>query len=84
MTEGGQVEEHYGSEGITTRILTALRKVNGPDVPITPETLAPIDHFHRRGVVETEELAAALQPKASDQVLDIGLRNRRTGPVDRR
>jgi SAM-dependent methyltransferase len=72
LTDGGQVEKHYTTEGITTRILTALRNVNGPDVPITPDTLAPIDHFHRRGVVETEELAAALQPGASDQLLDIG------------
>jgi ubiquinone/menaquinone biosynthesis C-methylase UbiE len=68
----GAVEEHYASTGITARILTALRNLNGPDVPITPDTPAPIDHFHRRGVIETEELAAVLQPKASDHLLDIG------------
>jgi sarcosine/dimethylglycine N-methyltransferase len=68
----GAVEEHYATEGIAARVLTALRNVNGPDVAITPDTLAPIDHFHRRGVIETEELAAVLQPKASDHLLDIG------------
>jgi sarcosine/dimethylglycine N-methyltransferase len=68
----GAVEEHYASTGITARVLSALRNVNGPDVAITPDTLAPIDHFHRRGVIETEELAAVLQPKASDDLLDIG------------
>jgi SAM-dependent methyltransferase len=68
----GAVEEHYASEGITARVLTALRNVSGPDVPITPDTLSPIDHFHRRGVIETEELAAVLQSKASDHLLDIG------------
>jgi sarcosine/dimethylglycine N-methyltransferase len=68
----GAVEEHYGSTGITARILTALRAVNGPDVPITPDTLAPIDHFHAKGAVATEELVALLQPKASDHLLDIG------------
>jgi sarcosine/dimethylglycine N-methyltransferase len=67
-----QVEKHYASGRITARILAALRNVNGPNVPITPETLAPIDHFHGKGVVATEELAALLQPKASDHVLDIG------------
>ena len=72
MTDGGQVEKHYASEGITARVLTALRNVIGPEVPITPETLAPIDHFHGKGVVATEELGAVLQPNASDQVLDIG------------
>src|SRR6516164_1236927 len=68
----GAVEEHYASTDITARILTALRAANGQDVPITPDTLAPIDHFHGKGVVATEELAALLQPKASDHLLDIG------------
>ena len=72
MTDGGRVEKHYASEGISARVLTALRKVNGPDVPITPDTLAPIDHFHSKGAIATEELAALLQPKANDKLLDIG------------
>jgi ubiquinone/menaquinone biosynthesis C-methylase UbiE len=69
---GGSVAEHYASIGITARILTALRAVNGPDAPITPDTLAPIDHFHGKGVVATEELAALLQPETSNSLLDIG------------
>ena len=69
---GGSVPEHYASTGITARILTALRAVNGPDVPITPDTLAPIDHFHGRGVVATEELTALLQPETGNSLLDIG------------
>ena len=72
MTDEGQVAKHYASEGITARVLAALRAANGRDVPITPDTLAPIDHFHGKGVVATEELAAALQPNASDHLLDIG------------
>ena len=68
----GQVEKHYASEGITARMLTALRAANGPDVAITPDILAPIDHFHGKGVIATEELAALLQPKVSDHLLDIG------------
>ena len=72
MSNEGPVREHYASEGITARILAALRSVISPDVPITPDTLAPIDHFHGKGVVATEELAALLKPKASDHLLDIG------------
>ena len=72
MTDGGPVREHYASEGITERVLTALRNADGPDVLITPETLAPIDHFHWKGVIATEELVAELQPKASDNLVDIG------------
>ncbi len=72
LTSKSEVEKHYASEGITARVLTALRNVNGPNVPITPDTLAPIDHFHGKGVIATEELAAVLQPRASGHLLDIG------------
>jgi sarcosine/dimethylglycine N-methyltransferase len=72
LTDVGPVREHYASEDITTRVLTALRKVSGPDVSITPDTLAPIDQFHGLGVIATADLGAALQPEPSDQLLDIG------------
>ena len=67
-----EMEQHYAREGITDRVRAALRNVHGPGVTITPDTLAPIDHFHGRGVIATEELAALLRPKASDHLLDIG------------
>jgi sarcosine/dimethylglycine N-methyltransferase len=72
VTDESRVEKHYASEGITTRVLAAIRAASGPDVAITPDTLAPIDQFHGKGVVATEELAGALQPKPGDHVLDIG------------
>jgi sarcosine/dimethylglycine N-methyltransferase len=71
LTDEAQVQRHYTSEGITARVLAALRNVSGPEVPIAPDTLAPIDHFHGKGAIATEELAAVLQPKASDHLLDI-------------
>ena len=37
-----------------------------------PKALAPIDHFHGRGVLATEELARRLDPQATDHILDIG------------
>lgn len=72
MDDLGPVREHYASEGVVARVLAALRNVNGPEVPISPDTLAPIDHFHGKGAIATEELAAMLQPEASDHILDIG------------
>jgi ubiquinone/menaquinone biosynthesis C-methylase UbiE len=59
LIDGNQVEKHYASEGITTRVLTALRNVNGSDVAITPDTLAPIDHFRVTGVDLTPEFCVA-------------------------
>jgi sarcosine/dimethylglycine N-methyltransferase len=71
-----RVQDHYarsGSDGtIAARIIDALRAHVGADVAITPETLAPLDHFHGRGVLATQGLAALLEPRAGEAILDIG------------
>jgi ubiquinone/menaquinone biosynthesis C-methylase UbiE len=67
-----RVEDHYANPDIVPRILAALRQVNGADAPVTPDALAPLDHFHGRGVLATREMAAILQPRAGEKVLDIG------------
>ena len=66
------VERHYGSAGIAERVLAAFRAANGPEAPVTPEGLAPFDHFHGRGVAATQELAAQLALQPGERVLDIG------------
>jgi SAM-dependent methyltransferase len=66
------VARHYGSIGIAERVLAALRAANGADAPVTPESLAPFDHFHGRGVIATQEIAAQLALKPGERVLDIG------------
>ena len=68
----GRVEDHYANPDIVPRILAALRQVNGADAPVTPDALAPLDHFHGRGVLATREMVALLQPQAGEHVLDIG------------
>jgi SAM-dependent methyltransferase len=69
---GGTVKDHYASEGIAARILAALRAVEGPEAPVTPDALAPLDHFHGRGLKATREMAALLDPRPGERVLDIG------------
>ena len=66
------VAEHYGSAGIAERVLAALREAKGSDAPVTPDNLAAFDHFHGRGVVATQEIAAALALAPGERVLDIG------------
>ena len=66
------VERHYGSAGIAERVLAAFRVANGRDAPVTPEGLAPFDHFHGRGITATQELAAQLALQPGERVLDIG------------
>ncbi|HTV87972.1 MAG TPA: class I SAM-dependent methyltransferase [Stellaceae bacterium] len=72
MAAANPVAQHYGSAGIAERALAALRAANGADTPVTPDALAPIDHFHGRGVLATEELARRLDPQPGEHLLDIG------------
>jgi ubiquinone/menaquinone biosynthesis C-methylase UbiE len=73
---GNSVQDHYAGDdtggGMASRILAAVRAVYGSDAAITPETLAPLDHFNARGVAATQELAALLDPQAGESLLDIG------------
>jgi sarcosine/dimethylglycine N-methyltransferase len=73
---GQRVEDHYAVAGtgsaIATRILEALRASAGADAAITPDTLAPCDHLHGRGILATRDLVALLRPQMGDAVLDIG------------
>jgi ubiquinone/menaquinone biosynthesis C-methylase UbiE len=72
MQTPNPVAHHYGDSGIADRVLAALREANGPDAPVTPEALAPIDHFHGRGMLATRELVARLEPQPGERLLDIG------------
>src|SRR3954453_10765929 len=77
MQNSDPVAHHYGRGGhaiggSAERILEALREANGPGAPVTPEALAPIDHFHGRGVLATGELVALLNPEPGERLLDIG------------
>ena len=70
------VQDHYAGDNtgssMASRILAAVRAVYGSDVAITPETLAPLDHFNSRGLAATQKLAALLDPHEGESLLDIG------------
>ena len=72
MADFDQVAGHYASEGIAARILAALRASGIEGDAITPDSLAPLDQLHSRGLEMTRELAEALAPQAGERVLDIG------------
>ena len=70
MTE--QVAAHYGKGGLLERILGGLVEA-GKDVDhLTIDDLAPVDEFHSRRRLATQELATMLAPSAAEQVIDIG------------
>ena len=72
MTAETRVAQHYASAGIAERLLAALRAARGADIALTPDALAPLNHFHGRGVAATQELVAALTPHPGERLLDIG------------
>ncbi|MGE5270313.1 MAG: class I SAM-dependent methyltransferase [Thiohalocapsa sp.] len=72
MATEQQVAGHYGSVGIAERVLAALRQAHGEDAAITIDALAPLDQFHSRGPLATQELVALLKPQPGELVLDIG------------
>jgi SAM-dependent methyltransferase len=57
---------------MASRILAAVHAAHGREAAITPETLAPLDHFNARGLAATQELVALLEPHACESLLDIG------------
>jgi sarcosine/dimethylglycine N-methyltransferase len=70
--DAAAVTRHYGNDGIAGRVLEALRAAKGEGAPVTPESLAPFDHFHGRGVAGTADVAARLAPRPGERLLDIG------------
>jgi SAM-dependent methyltransferase len=70
MTE--QVAQHYGKGGLLDRILAALAEAGKDIEHLTIDDLAPIDEFHSRRRLATEELATLLAPSDTDHVIDIG------------
>ncbi len=67
-----QVAGHYSRNQLGQAILAAFAALGRPTAPLDPEDFAAVAELHTRGRAATEDLAAALAPKASDRVLDVG------------
>jgi sarcosine/dimethylglycine N-methyltransferase len=72
MSDAAAVTRHYGNARIAERVIAALHAASGPDAPVTPDSLAPFDHFHGRGLAGTQEIAARLALRPGEQLVDIG------------
>ncbi|HEY4041090.1 MAG TPA: methyltransferase domain-containing protein [Rhodopila sp.] len=67
-----QVAQHYGRGGVLDRILAGLAQAGKDLDHLTIDDLAPVDEFHSRRRLATQELAAMLAPRAGDHVIDVG------------
>ncbi len=72
MTNTKNISDHWGRGDVYGLIVSALHKMSKPLDSLTVEDLAPVDHFHARGLPATVELADRLPIKAGHHILDIG------------
>jgi ubiquinone/menaquinone biosynthesis C-methylase UbiE len=67
------LEAHYSARDIEARILAAIRAAGlDPGHRLSPEALAPLDHFHTGGLRASRELLELAHIRADDRVLDVG------------
>jgi SAM-dependent methyltransferase len=66
------IADHWGRGDVYSLIVSALNKASKPLDGLTIEDLAPVDHFHARGLPATVELADRLPVRHGQHILDIG------------
>jgi SAM-dependent methyltransferase len=66
------VDAHYGRKDVGETILAGLRAAGKNLDALTPDDLAPVDHFHLRGKEATLELARRAGITRGLRVLDVG------------
>ncbi len=66
------IASHYSTDGLTDRIIKALRDSDVDLSRLTCDDLSPLDQFHVRGRDATIELASAAGITTGLRVLDIG------------
>jgi SAM-dependent methyltransferase len=72
MTSANEIADHWAKGDVYGLIVSALNKMSKPLDGLTVEDLAPVDHFHARGLPATMELADHLPIKAGQHIVDIG------------
>ena len=66
------ITSHYTRGDLLQRLNAALAEDGADPLRPTLDALAPYDHFHGRGLEATTEIAARVQPRPADHILDIG------------
>jgi SAM-dependent methyltransferase len=72
MIQPHDVSRHYEQTALLDRILAAATRAGFDPDHLTIDDLAPVDEFHSRRRLATEELGRLLAPHAGARVIDIG------------
>jgi SAM-dependent methyltransferase len=68
----GTAAAHYELPDLGRRILEGLRAAGADPDALTPEDLAPVDHFHTRARAASLDLLRLAGLRQGDEVLDLG------------
>jgi ubiquinone/menaquinone biosynthesis C-methylase UbiE len=66
------VKVHYERDSLVEDIKKALGQSGLGEAQLTIEEVAPIDHFHVRGIDATKDLSEILHATSASKILDIG------------
>jgi SAM-dependent methyltransferase len=66
------MSDHWGTGDVFAQILDAMKVAGIDPEKLTVQQLAPVDHFHARGLPATKDLADVLPIRAGDRLVDIG------------
>jgi SAM-dependent methyltransferase len=72
MSNEQAIADHWATGDVYARIVAALKQTSKPLDALTVQDLAPVDHFHARGLPATVELGDRLPIQAHHHILDIG------------
>jgi SAM-dependent methyltransferase len=72
MADTRAISDHWGTGDVYARIMEAMKAASLSPDTVTLEELAPVDHFHARGLPATVELADVLPIQAGHHIVDIG------------
>jgi 2-polyprenyl-3-methyl-5-hydroxy-6-metoxy-1,4-benzoquinol methylase len=72
MADTRAISDHWGTGDVYARIVKAMEAASLSPDTVTVEELAPVDHFHARGLPATMELADVLPIRAGHHIVDVG------------
>jgi SAM-dependent methyltransferase len=72
MSHENAIADHWGKGDVYALIVSALETTSTSLDALTVQDLAPVDHFHARGLPATVELGDRLPIQAHHHILDIG------------
>ena len=83
MTNANAIADHWGRGDVYGLVMSALKKMSMPLEGLTVEDLAPVDHFHARGLPSNRRARGSTSDQGRQHIVDIGCGLGRPCPLHR-